>query len=90
MATKKATQANGPLGDIDLKAFAAQKAEIKRRASEVLAEKVELIRNILGEMKAIVEISGVSVDVGSLLSEFEEAREELDPNRDWNSSSAYC
>lgn len=87
MATRKKIEA---FGDIDLKAFAAQKAEIEQRANVVLAEKVQAIRDILAEMKTIVSISGVSINVQDLVGEFEDAREALDPNTDWNSSSAYC
>lgn len=91
MATKKtaAVKAEDILEGIDLVAFAKQKAEVEQKASLALAERVEKIRTILAEMKTIVSVSGVSVYIGDLITDFEDSREELDPNTDWSSSS-YC
>lgn len=92
MATKKTTAAKAAdiLEGIDLAAFAKQKAEVEQKATQALSERVEKIRTILAEMKTIVSVSGVSVSVQDLIYDFENSREELDPNTDWSSSSAYC
>lgn len=91
MATKK-TAAAKPIAfeGIDLDAFAAQKRLIEQKANEALAGHVEAVRNHVREMQKIVDFIGVSVDVGDLISDLQDARYSLEPNKDWNSSSAYC
>lgn len=78
------------LDGIDLVEFNRQKTLIAQKANEAIAERVQTIRTALNELQQIVEVSGVSVNVSNMISEFEDARESLDPNTDWNSSSAYC
>lgn len=88
-ARKKATT-GGVLDGVDLVEFARLKAEVQQKASQALAERVERIQLALEEMKAIVDATGVGVNISELVSEFEDAQTDLDPNRDWDSSSAYC
>ena len=88
MATRKPK--TPVLDGVDLIEFARQKALVEQKATEALAERVETIRNALTEMQAIVSATKVSVSVSELITEFEDARESLDPNTDWSSSSAYC
>lgn len=93
MATKKATtnaQATSILDGIDLHEFNRTKAIITQKASAALAERVETIRATLREMQSIVDLSGVGVNIQDLIYEIGEAKQELDPSTDWNSSSAYC
>ena len=96
MATKKnaATvlndNAKSILDGIDLHEFNRTKAIITQKASAALAERIQAIRGIISEMQSIVDLSGVGVNIQDLIYEIGEAKQTLDPDTDWNSSSAYC
>lgn len=91
MATRKSKITAVPaLDGIDLQEFARLRGEIQSKASAALSERVEIIRTQLREMKEIVDATGVSINISDLVSEVESSRYSLDPNTDWNSSSAYC
>lgn len=84
MATKKQTNLN-----FDLEEFKRQKEAVVKFASQEVADKVESIKQLLREIKTLVEVSGIEVklcytDIQTLLEEVDSLHPE------WNSSSMYC
>jgi hypothetical protein len=75
------------LPTIDLKEFARQKLIIQKQASIDCAAKIQSIKLLLTEIKELVTLSGITIDLRELKYDFE-AVEELHP--EWNSSSYDC
>jgi hypothetical protein len=60
----------------------------QKEGSKLVAEKTAAIKNLLKEIKEVVELSGVQVKLGYELEEFVEEVDSLHPN--WQSSSYHC
>lgn len=89
MATKKPVQAAQPIAGLsfDLADHKRQRDELVQRANQAVSDKVEQIKALLGDIKDIVELSGIEIDIRGLKYDIESI-EELHP--DWNSSSYHC
>lgn len=71
----------------DLAEHRRQREELVRVANVQVSEKVDQIKSLLGDIKDIVELSGIEIDIRGLKYDIESI-EELHP--DWNSSSYHC
>jgi phosphoglycerate-specific signal transduction histidine kinase len=84
MATKKNTEAL----DFDLAVFKKQKEQLARVASTEVANKVTEIKILIDQIKELVSLSGITLNLKDELAYAIECVDELHP--DWNSSSYDC
>jgi len=74
------------VGGIDLNEYKKAKEAVTQVAVQAVAERVENIKKLLGEIKDIQQASGIDVDLYSLRWPLED----IDTVNDWDSSSAHC
>lgn len=83
----KMTKQTETLG-FDLATFKKQKEQLARVASGAVADKVVEVKALINEIKELVSVSGISVNLRRELDSAIESVDELHP--DWNSSSYDC
>ena len=92
MATKKqvVVQEKEVL-DFDINTFKKQKEQLKRVASAEVAQRVEVIKGLLEEIREFVEVAGLDIKLGGGYGSLTSAIEAVDEHSaDWNSSSYDC
>jgi hypothetical protein len=88
MATKKPTVNNL---DFDLTEFKRQQEAVKQYAAVEVANKVEQVKQLLSEIKVLVEVGRIEVKLGGDYGLLGNAIDDVDSaHPDWNSSSMYC
>lgn len=88
MATKKPAVNNL---DFDLTEFKRQAEAVKKYAATEVANKVQQVKEILSEIKTLVELGGIEVKLGGSYGELSTASIAVDESSpDWNSSSYNC
>lgn len=77
--------------DFDFKEFKKQQEALKKYAATEVANKIEQIKTLLQEVKELVEVAGIDVQLGGGYGSLTSAITAVDescPN--WNSSSYEC
>lgn len=67
--------------EIDLAEFRRQKEVLTKEATVKVADKVKAMMQLVDEIRELVELTGIHVDLGSLSYDIREL------NSDWNSSN---
>lgn len=73
---------------VDLVEFKRQKELVIKQASSLVAAKIKEIKVLLEDVRELIEISGIQLNINHELSNHMESIAELHP--DWNSSSYDC
>lgn len=74
--------------EIDLKEFKRQKEAIAKVAATEISNKIAEIKRLLGEIKELVEVTGIEVRIDREISDDLEEVNRLHP--EWNTSSYDC
>lgn len=78
------TEING----INLRELASQRATVTQKATEMVAEKIDQIKELLRDIETIAEATGINLNLYELRSSVNNLGDSHDDN--WNSSSYYC
>lgn len=77
--------------DFDLKEFKKQHEAVKKFAAEEVANKIEQVIVLLAEIKELVQLGGVEVQLGGAYGELNDAIASVDEHCEaWESSSYEC
>ena len=76
------------LGGFDIGAFAKLKQEAAQKATTAIAQRIELVKKALYEIRDISHVTGVQVSLQEVIEAAHNVNEYVNP--DWNSSSSNC